>query len=61
MLHVGSCADVVVDHASKIKLPWQKTESEKQYAKFRYPTSADSSVKRSLFYFKNHFKCMTGN
>ncbi|CAM5168902.1 unnamed protein product [Eretmochelys imbricata] len=61
VLHVGSCADVVVDHASKIKLPWQKTDSEKQYAKFRYPTSADSSVKRSLFYFKNHFKCMTGN
>ncbi|XP_074791750.1 beta-1,4 N-acetylgalactosaminyltransferase 1 isoform X2 [Natator depressus] len=61
VLHVGSCADVVVDHASKIKLPWQKTESEKQYAKFRYPTSADSSVKHGLFYFKNHFKCMTGN
>ncbi|XP_043362509.1 beta-1,4 N-acetylgalactosaminyltransferase 1 isoform X3 [Dermochelys coriacea] len=63
VLHVGSCADVVVDHASKIKLPWQKTESEKQYAKFRYPPSADSSVsvKHGLFYFKNRFKCMTGN
>uniref|UniRef100_A0A8C8RDB7 Beta-1,4 N-acetylgalactosaminyltransferase n=2 Tax=Pelusios castaneus TaxID=367368 RepID=A0A8C8RDB7_9SAUR len=63
ILHVGSCADVVVDHASKIKLPWQKTESEKQYAKFRYPSSADDSVsiKHSLFYFKNRFKCMTGN
>ncbi|XP_067385902.1 beta-1,4 N-acetylgalactosaminyltransferase 1 isoform X2 [Emydura macquarii macquarii] len=63
VLHVGSCADVVVDHASKIKLPWQKTASEKQYAKFRYPASADGSVslKHGLFYFKNRFKCMTGN
>nr|XP_042701790.1 beta-1,4 N-acetylgalactosaminyltransferase 1 isoform X1 [Chrysemys picta bellii]XP_042701794.1 beta-1,4 N-acetylgalactosaminyltransferase 1 isoform X1 [Chrysemys picta bellii]XP_042701797.1 beta-1,4 N-acetylgalactosaminyltransferase 1 isoform X1 [Chrysemys picta bellii] len=63
VLHVGSCADVVVDHASKLKLPWQKSESEKQYAKFRYPTSGDSSVsvKHSLFYFKNRFKCMTSN
>uniref|UniRef100_A0A8C0H7S5 Beta-1,4 N-acetylgalactosaminyltransferase n=1 Tax=Chelonoidis abingdonii TaxID=106734 RepID=A0A8C0H7S5_CHEAB len=63
VLHVGSCADVVVDHASKIKLPWQKSESEKQYAKFRYPTSGDSSisVKHGLFYFKNRFKCMTSN
>ncbi|KAM9115262.1 beta-1,4 N-acetylgalactosaminyltransferase 1 isoform 1-T1 [Pangshura tecta] len=63
VLHVGSCADVVVDHASKLKLPWQKSESEKQYAKFRYPTSGDSSVstKHGLFYFKNHFKCMTSN
>ncbi|XP_065431648.1 beta-1,4 N-acetylgalactosaminyltransferase 1 isoform X4 [Chrysemys picta bellii] len=63
VLHVGSCADVVVDHASKLKLPWQKSESEKQYAKFRYPTSGDSSVsvKHGLFYFKNRFKCMTSN
>ncbi|KAH1176501.1 hypothetical protein KIL84_021235 [Mauremys mutica] len=63
VLHVGSCADVVVDHASKLKLPWQKSESEKQYAKFRYPASGDRSVsvKHGLFYFKNHFKCMTAN
>ncbi|XP_063149972.1 beta-1,4 N-acetylgalactosaminyltransferase 1 isoform X2 [Candoia aspera] len=63
ILHVGSCSDVVVDHASKIKLPWLKSESEKQYAKFRYPNSSEDSMttKRSLFYFKNHFKCMTGN
>ncbi|XP_053145341.1 beta-1,4 N-acetylgalactosaminyltransferase 1 isoform X1 [Hemicordylus capensis] len=63
LLHVGSCSDVVVDHAPKIKLPWLKTESEKQYAKFRYPNSSDNSVivKHSLFYFKNHFKCMAGN
>ncbi|XP_062975268.1 beta-1,4 N-acetylgalactosaminyltransferase 1 isoform X3 [Elgaria multicarinata webbii] len=62
ILHVGSCSNVVVDHASKIKLPWLKTESEKQYAKFRYPNSSDSLIlKQSLFYFKNRFKCMTGN
>ncbi|XP_054859394.1 beta-1,4 N-acetylgalactosaminyltransferase 1 isoform X2 [Eublepharis macularius] len=63
VLHVGSCSNVVVDHASKIKLPWLKTDSEKQYAKFRYPNSSDNSMttKHSLFYFKNHFKCMTGN
>nr|XP_020633954.1 beta-1,4 N-acetylgalactosaminyltransferase 1 isoform X2 [Pogona vitticeps] len=63
ILHVGSCSNVVVDHASKIKLPWLKTESEKQYAKFRYPNSSDNSLntKQSLFYFKNRFKCMTGN
>ncbi|XP_074836008.1 beta-1,4 N-acetylgalactosaminyltransferase 1 [Carettochelys insculpta] len=62
-LRVGSCADVVVDHASKIKLPWQKTESERQYARFRYPPSADDSVsvKHALFYYKNRFKCMSGN
>lgn len=63
LLHVGSCSNVVVDHASKIKLPWFKTEREKQYAKFRYPNSTDNSMttKLNLFYFKNHFKCMTGN
>ncbi|XP_077185275.1 beta-1,4 N-acetylgalactosaminyltransferase 1 isoform X3 [Paroedura picta] len=63
MLHVGSCSNVVVDHASKIKLPWLRTDSEKQYAKFRYPNSSDNSIltKQRLFYFKNRFKCMTGN
>ncbi|XP_007422112.1 beta-1,4 N-acetylgalactosaminyltransferase 1 [Python bivittatus] len=63
ILHVGSCSNVVVDHASKIKLPWLKSVSEKQYAKFRYPNSSDDSMytKQSLFYFKNHFKCMMGD
>ncbi|XP_060108614.1 beta-1,4 N-acetylgalactosaminyltransferase 1 isoform X1 [Heteronotia binoei] len=63
VLHVGSCSNVVVDHASKIKLPWLKTDSEKQYAKFRYPNSSDNSMimKHSFFYFKNRLKCMTGN
>ncbi|XP_066473023.1 beta-1,4 N-acetylgalactosaminyltransferase 1 [Tiliqua scincoides] len=63
MLHVGSCSSVVVNHASKLKLPWLKTEREKQYAKFRYPSSTDNSMitKQNLFFFKNHFKCMTSN
>ncbi|XP_025048459.1 beta-1,4 N-acetylgalactosaminyltransferase 1 isoform X1 [Alligator sinensis] len=62
-LHVGSCEDVVVDHASKLRLPWRQTESERQYARFRYPPPADSSIntKHGLFYFKNRFKCMAGN
>ncbi|KAK6471093.1 beta-1,4 N-acetylgalactosaminyltransferase 1-like isoform X1 [Huso huso] len=60
-LHVGSCSDVIVGHASKIKLPWTKTESEKTYAKFRYPSSSDNDVKakHTFFYFKNRLKCMT--
>ncbi|XP_075447684.1 beta-1,4 N-acetylgalactosaminyltransferase 1 isoform X2 [Ascaphus truei] len=63
VLHVGSCDDVIVDHASKIHLPWSKTELEKEYAKFRYPKSSDDSLteKHRLFYFKNRFGCMTGN
>ncbi|XP_019411942.1 PREDICTED: beta-1,4 N-acetylgalactosaminyltransferase 1 [Crocodylus porosus] len=63
VLHVGSCEDVVVDHASKLRLPWRQTESERQYARFRYPPPADTSVstKHGLFYFKNRFKCMAGN
>uniref|UniRef100_A0A8C6XZI3 Beta-1,4 N-acetylgalactosaminyltransferase n=1 Tax=Naja naja TaxID=35670 RepID=A0A8C6XZI3_NAJNA len=60
ILHVGSCSNVMVDHASKVKLPWLKSVKEKQYAKFRYPNSTDVVVKTKtkLFYFKNHFKCM---
>ncbi|KAK9407378.1 beta-C4 N-acetylgalactosaminyltransferase 1 [Crotalus adamanteus] len=63
ILHIGSCSNVVVDHASKIKLPWLKSVKEKQYAKFRYPNSTDGTMNSKLknFYFKNHFKCMTGN
>ncbi|KAG8452548.1 hypothetical protein GDO86_004365 [Hymenochirus boettgeri] len=63
ILHVGSCDDVIVDHASKIQLPWSKTETDKEYAKFRYPKSSDNSMvlRHILFYFKNRFKCMTGN
>ncbi|XP_066440506.1 beta-1,4 N-acetylgalactosaminyltransferase 1 isoform X2 [Eleutherodactylus coqui] len=61
-LHVGSCDDVVVDHASKIQLPWAKSKSDKEYSKFRYAkTSPKSNIRHTLFYFKNRFKCMTGN
>lgn len=63
VLHVGSCEDVVVDHASKLALPWRKSESERLYARYRYPAARDDSqrLKHGLFFFKNHFKCMVGN
>ncbi|XP_074537856.1 beta-1,4 N-acetylgalactosaminyltransferase 1a [Halichoeres trimaculatus] len=59
-LHIGSCSDIIVNHASKIKLPWTKTEIQKAYDKFRY-TSAHSNknLQNEIFYFKNRFKCMT--
>ncbi|KAM9350964.1 beta-1,4 N-acetylgalactosaminyltransferase 1a [Symphorus nematophorus] len=61
-LHIGSCSDVIVSHASKIKLPWSKTESQKAYDKFRYASSsADSNIIDENFYFKNRFKCMTSH
>ncbi|XP_075708082.1 beta-1,4 N-acetylgalactosaminyltransferase 1 isoform X2 [Rhinoderma darwinii] len=61
-LHVGSCDDVIVDHASKIHLPWSKTKTDKEYSKFRYPKSSSASnTQQELFYFKNRLKCMTGN
>lgn len=59
-MHIGSCSDVIVNHASKIKMPWTKTETQKAYEKFRYSsTSADSNLHNEVFYFKNRFKCMT--
>ncbi|KAM8864070.1 beta-1,4 N-acetylgalactosaminyltransferase 1a [Spinachia spinachia] len=61
-LHVGSCSDVIVGHASKIILPWSKTGSQKSYDKFRYSSSkADNDVHKEDFYFKNRFKCMTSH
>ncbi|XP_075055448.1 beta-1,4 N-acetylgalactosaminyltransferase 1 isoform X2 [Mixophyes fleayi] len=61
-LHVGSCDDVIVDHASKIHLPWFKTQTDKEYSKFRYPTvSSAKDTRHELFYFKNYFKCQTGD
>ncbi|KAF1414835.1 Beta-1,4 N-acetylgalactosaminyltransferase 1, partial [Spheniscus magellanicus] len=62
VLHVGSCEDVVVDHASKLALPWRRTEGERQYARYRYPSARDDSLrlKHRLFFFKNRFKCMAG-
>ncbi|XP_053561497.1 beta-1,4 N-acetylgalactosaminyltransferase 1 [Bombina bombina] len=59
-LHVGSCDDVIVDHASKIQLPWTKTNLQKEYARFRYPKPAEDST-TNIYYFKNYFMCMTGN
>ncbi|KAJ8369913.1 hypothetical protein SKAU_G00099410 [Synaphobranchus kaupii] len=44
-LHVGSCDDVIVSHASKIKLPWGQSESDKAYAKFRYPSTNYDAVR----------------
>ncbi|XP_041257176.1 beta-1,4 N-acetylgalactosaminyltransferase 1 [Onychostruthus taczanowskii] len=63
VLHVGSCEDVVVDHASKLALPWRRSEGERQYNRYRYPAARDDSVrlKQRLFFFKNRFKCMAGD
>ncbi|KAJ4934764.1 hypothetical protein JOQ06_007546 [Pogonophryne albipinna] len=59
-LHIGSCSDIIVNHASKIQLPWTKTESQKTYDKFRYsPSSNDNNIHQEVFYFKNRFKCET--
>ncbi|XP_078390505.1 beta-1,4 N-acetylgalactosaminyltransferase 1-like isoform X1 [Cetorhinus maximus] len=61
ILHVGSCDDVTVDHATKIKLPWSSVdENEKTYKEFRYPKSSEANIrlKHGLFYLKNRFKCM---
>ncbi|KAM9444606.1 beta-1,4 N-acetylgalactosaminyltransferase 1-like isoform 2-T2 [Clarias gariepinus] len=60
-LHVASCDDIVVNHASKIKgmLPWGQSETDKSYSKFRYVDYAGKV--NGLYYFKNHFKCLTSN
>ncbi|XP_053174349.1 beta-1,4 N-acetylgalactosaminyltransferase 1a isoform X1 [Scomber japonicus] len=61
-LHIGSCHDVIVNHTSKIHLPWTKTESQKAYEKFRYTSSSsESDLYNEIFYFKNRFKCKTSN
>ncbi|KAK6319225.1 hypothetical protein J4Q44_G00104360 [Coregonus suidteri] len=63
-LHVGSCDDVIVNHATKIKLPWvSQSESDKTYAKFRYPPASSDTThtKNGLLYFKNRFQCLTHN
>lgn len=59
-LHIGSCSNIIVNHASKIILPWTKTDSQKSYEKFRYSSSmVKSSLDNEIYYFKNRFKCMT--
>ncbi|XP_051736401.1 beta-1,4 N-acetylgalactosaminyltransferase 1a isoform X2 [Ctenopharyngodon idella] len=63
-LHVGSCDDIIISHASKIKgmLPWGQNEIDKAYSKFRYePTEETSMSEYDLYYLKNHFKCVTSN
>ncbi|KAI4826451.1 hypothetical protein KUCAC02_029898 [Chaenocephalus aceratus] len=63
-LHVGSCDDVIVNHATKIKLPWtSQSESDKTYAKFRYPPASSDAThtKNGLLFFKNRFQCLTHN
>uniref|UniRef100_A0A8D2ZL75 Beta-1,4 N-acetylgalactosaminyltransferase n=1 Tax=Scophthalmus maximus TaxID=52904 RepID=A0A8D2ZL75_SCOMX len=59
-LHIGSCSDVIVSHASKIKLPWGQTDAQKAYQKFRY-ADVESNIHNEDYYFKNRFKCMTSN
>ncbi|XP_035307815.1 beta-1,4 N-acetylgalactosaminyltransferase 1 isoform X4 [Cricetulus griseus] len=61
-LRVGSCSDVVVDHASKVKLPWtSKDAGAETYARYRYPGSLDQSqvAKHRLLFFKHRLQCMT--
>lgn len=58
-MHIGSCSDVIINHASKIKLPWTKTETQKAYEQFRYSSRNTGINHNEIFYFKNRFKCMT--
>ncbi|KAM9228923.1 beta-1,4 N-acetylgalactosaminyltransferase 1 isoform 2-T2 [Dugong dugon] len=61
-LQVGSCSDVVVDHASKVKLPWVSRDARSEaYARYRYPGSLDESqvAKHRLLFFKHRLQCMT--
>lgn len=60
-LRVGSCSDIVVDHASKVKLPWvSKDVQADTYARYRYPGSLDQSqvAKNRLLFFKHRLQCM---
>uniref|UniRef100_A0A8C6QSB4 Beta-1,4 N-acetylgalactosaminyltransferase n=1 Tax=Nannospalax galili TaxID=1026970 RepID=A0A8C6QSB4_NANGA len=61
-LRVGSCSDIIVDHASKVKLPWTSRDAGAEtYARYRYPGSLDEShvAKHRLLYFKHRLQCMT--
>lgn len=59
-LHIGSCSDIIVNHASKIKLPWFDTDEQKAYKKFRYSQSnTDKTLHDEVYYFRNRFNCMT--
>ncbi|XP_072104758.1 beta-1,4 N-acetylgalactosaminyltransferase 1-like isoform X2 [Mobula birostris] len=61
MLHVGSCSDIKVDHASKIVMPWTKqTKNDKMYKGSRYvqSTEEDGQTQEKQLYFKNRLKCI---
>lgn len=61
-LRVGSCSDVVVDHASKVKLPWaSKDAGANTYAQYRYPGSLDESqlARHRLLFYKHRLQCIT--
>lgn len=61
-LQVGSCSDVVVDHASKLKLPWTPRDAGAEtYAQYRYPGSKEESqvARYRLLFFKHRLQCMT--
>ncbi|XP_069892668.1 beta-1,4 N-acetylgalactosaminyltransferase 1 [Dipodomys merriami] len=61
-LRVGSCSNVIVDHASKLKLPWVSRDAGAEtYARYRYPGSLDESqvAKHRLLFFKHRLQCMT--
>lgn len=63
-LHVGSCNDVIINHASKIKamLPWGQSDIDKAYSKFRYHSTKETSMNEyDLYYLKNHFQCVTSD
>ncbi|XP_006093612.1 beta-1,4 N-acetylgalactosaminyltransferase 1 isoform X1 [Myotis lucifugus] len=61
-LRVGSCSDVIVDHASKLKLPWTSRDpGTETYARYRYPGSLDGIhvARHRLLFFKHQLQCMT--
>ncbi|XP_056305714.1 beta-1,4 N-acetylgalactosaminyltransferase 1a isoform X2 [Danio aesculapii] len=63
-LHVGSCNDVIINHASKIKamLPWGQSDIDQAYSKFRYHSTKETSMNEyDLYYLKNHFQCVTSD
>ncbi|KAJ8017052.1 hypothetical protein DPEC_G00013750 [Dallia pectoralis] len=60
-LHVGSCDDIIVNHASKIKLPWGMTDKEKAYKQFRYYSPSSGEIRDSLFFFKNRLQCLSSD
>lgn len=53
---------MVVDHASKVKLPWaSKDAGANTYAQYRYPGSLDESqlARHRLLFYKHRLQCIT--